>query len=89
MTSRVFRVHPELLDDLREAIDHYRSQGDFTLPERFVAAYAEAVTHIEEHPLTGREYLPGYVSARVAIRLCTCSPCSGRRECVRSSVASR
>ncbi len=60
MTSRVFRVHPELLDGLREAIDHYRSQGDFTLPERFVAAYAEALTHIEEHPLTGREYVPGY-----------------------------
>ncbi|MFV0463013.1 MAG: type II toxin-antitoxin system RelE/ParE family toxin [Nostocoides sp.] len=60
MTSRSLRVHPEFLDDLRDAIDYYRSQDDPILPERFVDAYAEALTHVEEHPLTGREYLPGY-----------------------------
>lgn len=59
MSSRSFRVHPDLLDDLRDAIDYYRRQ-DPGLPQRFVDAYAEALKQAEEFPLAGREYLSGF-----------------------------
>ena len=60
MTSHSLRVHPDVLDDLREAITYYRDLDDPALPERFVNAYAEALNQIEAHPQAGREYLPGY-----------------------------
>lgn len=59
MSSRVVRVHPDLLDDVRAAIDYYREQ-DSTLPARFVDAYVDALNRVEEYPLAGREYLHGY-----------------------------
>lgn len=59
MSARSLRVHPALLDDLRDAVAYYGEQ-DPTLPKRFIEAYADALTYIEEHPFAGREYLGGY-----------------------------
>lgn len=59
MTKRHIRVHPELLDELKAALDYYRTI-DPALPERFLSAYAARLGSISQHPLAAREYMPGF-----------------------------
>jgi len=59
MSREVLRVHPELINDLAEAVAYYGTQ-DVALPGRLIEAYVESLRRIAANPLIGREYLPGY-----------------------------
>jgi hypothetical protein len=59
MSDRARRVHPNLVNDIAEAIAYYGAQ-DGELPGRFIEAYAASLRRIEEYPLMVREYLLGY-----------------------------
>ena len=46
-------LHPEALEDLREAAEFYRQQAGTTLSQSFLAEFERSVALVLQHPMLG------------------------------------